>query len=204
MWTASAGRAALVLFDAAVGATALAVTQGRPLADRTAVVAGAIFETVGDAIGPLVSLARDPVMHFGEQQPAKSLSALARRGAQFRGEAMHDWSAWVNAAVPGLADAVLLRIDLTELVRRHVDLDALARGLDVDAIVSRLDLVTLTETLIAEIDLPGIIHESTGAVASDAVRGVRMQGISADEAVGSTLGRMLFGRRGHAAVVEPG
>ena len=42
----------------------------------------------------------------------------------------------------------------------------------------------------AEVDLAELIRQSTGSVASDTVRGVRMQGISGDEAVGRAVGRL--------------
>ena len=101
-------------------------------------------------------------------------------------------------------DAVVRRLDLMRIVRERVDLDALvatvdldaaARRLDVDAVIDRIDLVGIAETVIAEVDLPEIIRESTGAVASDTVRGVRMQGISGDEAVGRAVDRLRLRRR---------
>ena len=55
---------------------------------------------------------------------------------------------------------------------------------DVEHIVESVDLVAITNQIIAEIDLPEIIRQSTGSVASETVRGVRMQAISADDAVG--------------------
>lgn len=95
-------------------------------------------------------------------------------------------------------DAVLGRIDLTSLVLERVDLDAL-----LEAILDRLDLVALAEEVIDGVDLPEIIRESTGSMASDTVRGVRMQGIVADEAVGRAVDRLLLrrGRRSPEAAI---
>ncbi len=87
-------------------------------------------------------------------------------------------------------DAFLARADLTALVLGHVDLDAL-----VEALLEHLDLVALAEQVIDGVDLPGIIRESTGTMASDTVRGARMQGIAADEAVGRAVDRLLLRRR---------
>jgi len=71
----------------------------------------------------------------------------------------------------------------------------------VDAVLARIDMAHLAEGVIAEVDLAEIIRQSTGSVASDTVRGVRMQGISGDEAVGRAVGRirLRFGRRGSTA-----
>ena len=87
-------------------------------------------------------------------------------------------------------EAVLDRPDLTAAILRHLDLDAL-----VEAILAHMDLVALAEEIIDGVDLPEIIRDSTGAMASDTVRGARMQGIAADEAVGRAVDRLLL-RRG--------
>lgn len=94
-------------------------------------------------------------------------------------------------------DRVLDRIDLTALILQRVDLDVL-----VQAVLGRLDLVKLAEDVIDGVDLPEIIRESTGSMASDTVRGVRMQGIVADEAVGNAVDRFLH-RRGRRSTQAP-
>jgi hypothetical protein len=101
-------------------------------------------------------------------------------------------------------NAVLDRIDLTAIVRERVDVDAIVAGVDIDAVASRLDihavidridLAALAEEVIEAIDLPEIIRDSTGSMASEAVRGVRMQSIEADEAVARVLDRVFRRRR---------
>jgi hypothetical protein len=87
-------------------------------------------------------------------------------------------------------DAVLDRLDLTATVLQRVDLAAV-----VDAVLAQVDVPVLVEAVLDEIDLPGIIRESTGTMASDTVRGVRMQGVSADEAVGRVVDRLLLRHR---------
>jgi hypothetical protein len=84
-------------------------------------------------------------------------------------------------------DAVLDRLDLTETVLRRVDLRVV-----VDAVLAQVDLIALAEQVIDGVDLPEIIRESTGTMASDTVRGVRMQGIEADQAVGRAMDRLLL------------
>lgn len=94
-------------------------------------------------------------------------------------------------------DAVLDRMDLTGVVLERVDLDAL-----VAAVLERVDLVGLAREVIDAIDLPEIIRESTGSMASDTVRDLRMQGIAADEAVSRAVDRLRL-RRGRRAPAEP-
>ena len=101
-------------------------------------------------------------------------------------------------------DAVIERADLDAAVRRvdieavisRVDLDAIAATLDVDAVIGPgSDLVAIVDEVLEEIDLPAIIRDSTGSIASETVRGVRMTGISADDALGRAVDRVLFRRR---------
>jgi hypothetical protein len=135
--------------------------------------------------------------------------ALAERGRRERVAAEDDLQRLAAVLVPAVAAAVLDRLDLTALVRERValdaivaevdidaivamvDVDAIARRVDLDAIVDRLDLVALTNRAIEGVDLAEIIRESTGSVAGDMVRGVRMQGVAADRAVVSLMDRLL-------------
>jgi hypothetical protein len=92
-------------------------------------------------------------------------------------------------------EAVIKRLDLTEIVLEDVDLERVVAAVDIDAIIHRLDLVTLTTYVIDEIDLPEIIRQSTGSVANEAVRGVRMQSVEADQAIQRTVDRLLLRRK---------
>ncbi len=109
-------------------------------------------------------------------------------------------------------DAVAARIDLDAIVQRidldaavggvdlnaavaGVDIDAIAGRLDLDAVIERIDIVAMVEEVIAAIDLPAIIRDSTGSMASETVRSARMTGISADDAISRGLDRYLFRRR---------
>ena len=95
-------------------------------------------------------------------------------------------------------EAVLDRLDLTETVLQRVDLAAVA-----GAVLTQVDVPAVVEGILDEIDLPEIIRESTGTMASDTVRGVRMQGVSADETVSRVVDRLLL-RRGRPAPGGPG
>jgi hypothetical protein len=98
---------------------------------------------------------------------------------------------------------VVSRLDLTSLVIRHVNIDDVVGAVDLDAAVARVDLVAVVEEVLAEIDLPAIIRDSTGSMASETVRDARMTGINIDEAISRALDRHLFrGRRARRAVSD--
>ena len=87
-------------------------------------------------------------------------------------------------------DAAVSRVDLDAIVKR-VDIDAVIARVDVEAVLARLDLAGIAHQVIEAIDLPEILRESTGSVASEAVRGVRADGVQADEAVARFMDRLL-------------
>ena len=78
---------------------------------------------------------------------------------------------------------------------KRIDIDAIVSRVDIDAIVQRLDLVALAEEIVNGIDLPEIIRESTGSMASEVVRDVRMQSIDADVAIARFIDRIIRRRR---------
>jgi hypothetical protein len=100
----------------------------------------------------------------------------------------------VNAIAGSLdVDVVLDRMDLTAIVLNRVDLVKV-----VDAVLDQMDLIAVANEIIEGVDLPEIIRESTGSMASETVKGVRMQGIGADQAVDRVVGRLLL-RRAHTS-----
>ena len=96
----------------------------------------------------------------------------------------------------------LERLDLTSIVVDQVDLGsviaAAVQRVDLTAMVlQQVDLIGVAEYVVEGIDLPEIIRDSTGSVASEAVRGLRMQGVDADAVVGRVVDRILHRRRQH-------
>jgi hypothetical protein len=91
-------------------------------------------------------------------------------------------------------DAVLDRVDLNAVADR-LDVNRVAERLDIEAVIGRIDLAGLAQEVIDEIDLPGIIRDSSGAMASETVQDVRVVGIGADRFVAKVVDRIL--RREH-------
>ncbi len=90
--------------------------------------------------------------------------------------------------------AVIDRVDLDAIVAT-VDLDAAVERVDLDAIIDRIDVIGIVEEVLDVIDLPAIIRDSTGSMASETVRGARMTSITADDAISRAVDRALFRRR---------
>lgn len=138
------------------------------------------------------------------------LRRIAEEGHQARIALMNALEHELRAQVPGVVEAMLDELDLTEIVKNRVDLDAVAREIDVDAVaarvdvaalIDRIDLIGLARDVIEGVDLPEIVRDSTGSMASEGVRTVRMQTINADERVSRVVDRLLPRRRVRAAAV---
>jgi hypothetical protein len=101
-------------------------------------------------------------------------------------------------------DAILDRVDLTNVAKERLDVNAVVRTVDLDSIVDRLDLVALANEVIDSIDLPAIIRQSSGSLASETVRNVRIQSIEADRAVERVMDRFRPHRRLRSDGKQPG
>lgn len=117
---------------------------------------------------PPMRLAWRPPLLPTRVHPASLVQEMGRRGEQYRESALR------------LLGQVL---------------DEVVSAVDIDRILERVDTTTLVEGVLADIDLPAIVRESTGSLTSDAVQTARMTGISADEAISRGLDRFL--RRVH-------
>ena len=194
--------AATTAVDVVVGVSAAGITAA-VVATRTARRVAKPFVDV---------VLRPPMVPIG-LQPGSWLAGLARHGAAQRQLARNELSRLLDALLPAVLAEVLSRVDLTSLVKKHVDVEAIVADVDLNAIaarldiegivadvdlaaiIGRLDLAGLAEQVISEIDLPEIIRESTGSVASETLRGARMRGIAADEAISRAVDRVFSRRR---------
>jgi hypothetical protein len=95
-----------------------------------------------------------------ERWPSKRLRLLAETGFRQRQAAMAEAARLYRQVVPAV----------------------------VTDVAGRLDLAGMAREVINEIDLPEIIRVSTGSVASESVRDVRIQAIQADETVARWFG----------------
>jgi hypothetical protein len=105
------------------------------------------------------------------------LTALDRRGAAALSGPDGVPDRAVEATVRRVVAAALRDVDLTDLINEHVD------------------LVVIANRIVDGVDLPSIIRDSTGSMRSEAVTGVRMQGMRADDAVTGIVDK-VFRRNG--------
>lgn len=105
----------------------------------------------------------------------------------------------INGIVSDLdLDAIVASVDIEKIID-SVDINGVVSKVDIGAIIQGLDIDSIAREVIVNINLPEIIRESSGAMASETVVGVRMRGIEADERVSRIVDRVMLRRRGRDA-----
>lgn len=178
---AGVGRAAVALTDETVP---LAVDLVLDRVDLTKIVANRV------ALGQIVAQVLD-VVDIDDIVAKVDLDAVVERIDINAIATKIDLDAIVSRVD---VDAVVAKVDLDTIVDR-IDINAIAAKIDIDAIISRVDLAGIAEQVITEIDLVRIIRESSGAMASETVVGVRLQAAEADDRVNRIVDRLLLRRR---------
>jgi hypothetical protein len=210
-----------------------------PATDTAAVVVGATLNVAFEASRGLMRIAANlerairPLTIVAMIPPVDRAARRLEEVANNMNEAWRDEriqseraaGLFADAVVPQLVDALIDRLDLTDLVLERVDLravissidideivgrvdvtaivdgldiDAVAARVDVQKIVDRLDLVAIAEGVVEELDLPAIIRGSTETMAAETVDGVRVQSMHADRFVARVVDRALLRRNGGA------
>jgi hypothetical protein len=121
------------LLDVVLGAAAFGWRAGAPLRDASA----AAMRGAGTVLSALAP---------------STAATMAERGRAVRGTLERLADAALREAIQRAVTAFLAAVDVTALVRDHVDIDAVAARLDVDAVVARVDL----DGAIARVDLDAV------------------------------------------------
>lgn len=136
----------------------------------TTVAVGAAATALGLAVEGYRACERLPVV--GDRL-RDVRSTLERRGEQVMSAGLEPLKSTITAVAVEIVDRVLDELDLNALVRE------------------RVDLIGLADEVVAGIDLPAIIRESTGSVTADVMDDVRSQSERADDAVSGVFDRIL-------------
>ena len=136
----------------------------------TAVTVGAAATALGLAAETYRACERLPIVGTRLRDVR---SSLERRGEDVLSSGLEPVMATITAVAVQIVDRVLDELDLNELVHE------------------RIDLIGLADEVVAGIDLPAIIRESTGSVTAEVMSDVRSQGERADDAVSGLVDRIL-------------
>jgi hypothetical protein len=143
-------------------------------ADEIADAVGWVWSVLARVARPLLRAAAHSAIPAPPHQLHEELNALGERGHRVRLDAADSIRAAAEAFVEPAVQQQVGRIDTVAIARRVVD----------------------------EIDLPRLVRESSSAAASESVRGVRVRGIEADEAVSRVVDRLLLRHRGRDTAVS--
>lgn len=175
------------------------ILVARPAAPTPPDAVEALREILGSSLG-LATYTATTVVSLVEQAITSTVGGVV--------------NAAMDRAVPLIADAILERLDLTDLVLQRVDLrrvvestldemdltslvlqrvdvNAIVGAADIDAVIDRVPIVTIADYVIDEIDLPQIIRDSTSGVAGEALDSLRRQGVGADMLLSGFVDRIV-------------
>lgn len=107
----------------------------------------------------------------------------------------------VGKVAAPVANNLLDRVDLTQLIIDHVSVDRIVATVDLDAVVARVDVVSIVDKAVHDVDLPEIVRSSSNSLASDTVQRLRLQSASADDIVDRIAARVTRRRPVDSAVV---
>jgi hypothetical protein len=166
-----------------------------------------------DTAGPIMSwITTAPVARRGLTDVEETARDLNDRWTRERPLSEETATAFATKIIPQLTNAILDRIDLTQIAIDHLDIERIVDTIDVDAIVERVDLnavirrvdlAGIATDVIGEIDLPELIRESTGAVTSETVRSVRLGSAELDRLLGRVVDRLLNRKREVEGDLDP-
>jgi hypothetical protein len=95
-----------------------------------------------------------------------------------------------------VVEAALDQLDLTEIVVQRVDVDRIVARANIDDVIDRVPMIQIADYIIEEIDLPQIIRDSTGGIAIDAFTSTRFSAARTDEFVSKLIDALLLRRKG--------
>jgi hypothetical protein len=139
---------------------------------------------------PFVGLALRPPLVPQKYWPQTKLQAMAARGR----ERSHDQAKLLSDAIGIVVAKVISMIDMNEIIAK-IDIENVIAQLDIEAIVGRVDIAALAKQVIEDVDLPEIIRDSSDAVVSETVAGVRMRAVEADERITRIVDKVLLRKR---------
>jgi hypothetical protein len=102
-----------------------------------------------------------------------------------------DADAVIRRVLEVVTDFLLAHVDIAHVVEQ-IPMDEIVDKIDIDAVMDRLDLGAIVDKAMKDIDIGGIIRESTEGVTAEAVDVVRSQTVKTDLFVSRMVDRVLF------------
>jgi hypothetical protein len=103
--------------------------------------------------------------------------------------------AMAEGVVHQIVNGVVRELDVNAIVEQ-VDIDALMERIDIDAILDRVDIDSIVKrvdigAILDEVGIQDIVRQSTGVLASDFVKQVRIRSMNADILLAQLVDRIL-------------
>jgi hypothetical protein len=201
--------------DASPNRGAAALLAGVLKAERRAVD---VFQAAYARMQPVVDAARPSALRRPIDGLRASRDELAEQGTSDAERGADVLLQILDAVITRVVHDVLQHIDLNELLTsvdvnallERVDLQAVVdridpnpilQRVDVDALLRRVDIGGVAQRVIDEVDIGGIVRESTGALSVETVDALRRGGADADGRLARFVDSILRRKNGRDTVL---
>lgn len=173
---------------------------GVGLSDSLFGVVQRTVDRVSRAVAPVVGALRPPferVLEAIGEALAPAMEPIAERGRRRRAEAEAEMASLIEALIPDITDLMLERIDLQAVLSR-IDLQELVEAslehIDMQSVMAKLDMEQAAEQMMGQLDLTQIAldHVDMNRIMDNAIKQVDMVALVRSQLEGMDLTDLLF------------
>jgi hypothetical protein len=143
--------------DEAEGSDPAATMAGAGLgaAITAAEAAASAAKSAAEAVGPILSWVTNPAVFQGASETAAGAARLLDgQWKATQAETAQAATAFLTVLIPEITTAILDQVDLTQIVRERVDINAIVEDVDMDRIVERLDI----DAIVSRVDVDAVVR----------------------------------------------
>ena len=119
---------------------------GLGAAITAAEAAASAAKSAAEAVGPLMSWVTNPAALQGASETAAGAARLLDgQWKATQAETAQAATAFLTVLIPEITTAILDQVDLTQIVKERVDINAIVEDVDMDRIVDRLDIAAIVD-----------------------------------------------------------
>ncbi len=127
--------------------------------------AAAAAKSAAEAVGPIMSWVTNPAALQGASETAAGAARLLDgQWKATQAETAQAATAFLTVLIPEITTAILDQVDLTQIVKERVDINAIVEDVDMDRIVDRLDIAAIVDrvdvnAVVQRVDMDQIVED---------------------------------------------
>ena len=138
---------------------------GLGAAITAAEAAASAAKSAAEAVGPIMSWVTNPAALQGASETAAGAARLLDgQWKATQAETAQAATAFLTVLIPEITKAILDQVDLTQIVKERVDINAIVEDVDMDRIVDRLDIAAIVDrvdvnAVVQRVDMEQIVED---------------------------------------------